>query len=198
MCGRFSLRASPEQVAAYYGARVSDETSLATVGPDVAPGRQILTLRWEEGRLLSCSRWGFRGFVPRGGQRELAPINARSETIASSPLFRESFAKNRCVIPADGFYEWSGEKGARIRWIFRSGEVRLLSLAGIWSDRAGEPTSCIVTMEAGPFVSPVHSRQPIVVPEDLLDDWLSSPKAQEVLREVVVRQPPLEATRLSL
>ena len=105
MCGRFSLTASGEELAEAFGL---DDPPPAVPRYNIAPSQPVLVVRRERGRPRAAPmRWGFPGTAPEGPE---LLINARSETAATRHAFRESFQTRRCLIPADGFYEWKRER----------------------------------------------------------------------------------------
>jgi putative SOS response-associated peptidase YedK len=121
-------------------------------------------------RRLVPARWGFtRGRVL---------INARAETVATRSAFREAFAGHRCVIPADGFYEWTGPKGHRRPIWFHRPDGRLLLLAGLWERTTDGPCFTVLTTAPSATVAPIHDRMPaLLAPEDVAS-WLAAPEAR--------------------
>ena len=170
MCGRYTLRASPEAIAR--GLRVALE-SLAPLGPryNIAPTQRILVLRAaaDGEREAVLMRWG----IPSAAGSLL--VNARAETVARLPAFRDGFARRRCLIPADGFYEWQ-KSGARKQpyFIHRPGD-ELFAFAGIWQDGpAGPSAECVlITQSAGDSMRPIHDRQPVRLAPEAWDVWLA-------------------------
>lgn len=157
---------------------------------NIAPTDPVLAVR--EGaageRELGRLRWGL---VPGAWAESGRPlINARSETAASQPAFKESFHRRRCLIPADGFYEWrQGPDGKQPLWISRP-ERELLSFAGIWAEHrpaGGEHiTSCaILTCEPNELMSAIHDRMPVILPPEVESEWLAPDAEVERLRELM-------------
>ncbi|HEY1785185.1 MAG TPA: SOS response-associated peptidase [Pirellulales bacterium] len=171
MCGRYTLRASPEAIAR--GLRVALE-SLPPLSQryNIAPTQRILVLRAaaDGQREAVLMRWG----LPSAAGRLL--VNARAETVARLPAFRDGFAHRRCLIPADGFYEWQ-KTGARKQpfFIHRPGD-QLFAFAGIWQPGPDGPTAeCVlITQAAGERVRPIHDRQPVRLPPEAWDTWLAA------------------------
>jgi putative SOS response-associated peptidase YedK len=133
----------------------------------------------------------------RWAERRSGPplINARAETLRSQPAFAESFRERRCLIPADGFYEWRGEgKGKTPIWISRP-DGELFAFAGVWAelpqrDGSGELHSCaIVTCEPNALISPIHDRMPVVLSPDREGDWLDPGLGEEELVSLLVPAP---------
>jgi putative SOS response-associated peptidase YedK len=202
VCGRFTSTTSPSDLAAHFGAElfgaerfVPDQLSgeragASDPGPrwNVAPTTDVWVVRTDDGRrVLQLLRWGLVpswADSPAVGARM---INARAETVASKPSFRRAFRSRRCVIPADGFYEWAVVPGQRRKqpWYFTDPGGRPLAMAGLherWELRS-EPaattdgirvlhTCAVITTSADDIVGPVHERMPVVLDGDAVDVWL--------------------------
>lgn len=176
MCGRYVLGADAADYAEYFGVdRVVDEALQTNY--NVAPTDPVYAVaEWEGERLLGTMRWGF---VPHWATDAKAiQINARAETIATKPMFRDSFARKRCIIPADGFYEWEPkERGRHPHWV-RRGDGAPMGFAGVWSTwrdpAGGEPvrTCAIVTTAAVGIISSIHDRMPVALDPSVWDAWL--------------------------
>jgi putative SOS response-associated peptidase YedK len=172
MCGRFYLL-SP-------GAVVADLFDLAgpvEVAPryNIAPSQPVAVVRLgEQGRELIPLRWGF---IPSWAKdAKLAPINARSETAADKPTFHHAMRNRRCLIPADGFYEWMRQGKARQPFCFRLLDDRPFAFAGLWERSEGPAgpveTCCILTTEANELVRPAHDRMPVMLERPCFKQWL--------------------------
>jgi putative SOS response-associated peptidase YedK len=161
------ITSSFEAMARLFGA------GLAELGPEeprrnVSPTEPVPVWVSHEGdRIIVPMRWGLLPSwyrAPNGGP---LLINARAEEIAAKPAFREAARARRCLLPADGFYEWSGEKSERIPWVIRPQAGGLIAFAGIWQEWRRQPTCAIVTCPANALLSPIHDRMPVIVaPED--------------------------------
>jgi putative SOS response-associated peptidase YedK len=166
MCGRFTLRARPQDVA-----RVFD-VAMPLFEPryNIAPSEAIGVVRpGEQGRVYAATRWGL---IPHWSNEPKAVPNARAETVATTPWFRDAFRKRRCLIPADGFYEWTGPKGKKQPYHFQLKGGQVFAFAGLW-DRWDElDTSALVTTDANGVVKPVHHRMPVILGPDSFDVWL--------------------------
>ncbi|HUY36931.1 MAG TPA: SOS response-associated peptidase [Pirellulales bacterium] len=170
MCGRFTLRTPAGDVAEEFAL-----PALLDLAPryNIAPTQSIAAVRIGEGgqRELSMLRWGL---VPSWAD-DLAIgsrlINARAETVATKPAFRRAFAKRRCLIPADGFYEWAKEEGGKQPYLF-SVDRRPFALAGLW-ERWRDVESCtIITTTANELMSRFHDRMPVILPPDDYAAWI--------------------------
>jgi putative SOS response-associated peptidase YedK len=125
----------------------------------------------------SVRRLGFAAWGLDNGPKRPVVINARSETAAMRDSFRSAFATGRCVVPADGFYEWSGAKDARqAHWIHRR-DRRLLLLAGLFVPAGPEakspPRFCVLTTSPNAVIAPVHDRMPVILQPGDVDSWLN-------------------------
>ncbi|MEK6327110.1 MAG: SOS response-associated peptidase [Actinomycetota bacterium] len=199
MCGRFTLTdPGPARIRARFGLGESAELSAAEQPRyNIAPTDPVLAVRRRERgeRELGRLRWGLlpgRWAERRSG----APlINARAETLERQPAFAESFRERRCLIPADGFYEWrDGESGKAPVWIsLPDGE--LFAFAGIWAalpsrDGAGDLHSCaIVTCEPNELIRPLHDRMPVVLTPDAEGRWLEPGAGAQELASLLVPAP---------
>lgn len=176
MCGRFSITGDLDFYAEYFG--VDDVlTEPLAASWNVAPTDPVYVIaERDDRRQLGSMRWGL---VPHWAQdTKSIHINARSETVASTPAFRDSFASRRCLIPADGFYEWEPpEEGRTPHWVYRA-DGHPMVFAGIWASRldptTGEwlRTCSILTKDAAGIISTIHERMPIALVPDVWDAWL--------------------------
>ncbi|MXZ31459.1 MAG: SOS response-associated peptidase [Acidimicrobiia bacterium] len=179
MCGRFVSAAPVEDVAAYFGAEL--EAGVHVVPSyNVAPTNDVHAVLVAEGRRrLAALRWGL--IPPWAPDAKIGNrmINARSETVAESKAYRRPFRARRCIIPADGFYEWVSVPGEQHRqpvYIHRS-DGEPLAFAGLWERWQrpdGEPlrSATIITGPANDRIAEVHHRMPIVLPPSAWPQWL--------------------------
>jgi putative SOS response-associated peptidase YedK len=192
MCGRFVQAHDPAEYAEYLGAGLSVSESLAPSW-NVAPTDQVYAVAEHDGaRRLGTFRWGLIPWFAKDIKIGARHINARAETVGSKPAFKDSFERRRCVIPADGFYEWEKmESGGKLpHYLFRRDEAPLV-LAGLWAswrDEQGDRiTSCtVITTAPNDLVAPIHDRMPAVLTEDAWDRWLDPDFGDlEVLRSML-------------
>ena len=172
MCGRFSV-SKPRDAAERFGFLEWHEVR---VEPrfNVAPTQEILIVveRAPGDRTPEIATWGFSPHWLRVGKaRRSPPINARAETLLQSPMFREALTGRRCLIVADGFYEWQPTPGNSVRtpMYVRLKGGGLFAFAGLWAPgKAGtRPTAAIVTTRPNDLVAPIHNRMPVILrPED--------------------------------
>jgi putative SOS response-associated peptidase YedK len=183
MCGRYFQQRGPAAVARYFET-VNPVPNLAPSW-NRAPTQDALAVRRhpETGaRHLDPLRWGL---VPRwakdpaiGGRM----INARAESLAEKPAFRDAFARRRCIVAADGFYEWRAEGKAKQAFAVAMADGAPMPLAGLWEGwRAPDGTilrSCtIVTTEANAKLAPIHQRMPVILPREAWPLWLGEEEA---------------------
>ncbi|MBD2846144.1 SOS response-associated peptidase [Paenibacillus sp. IB182496] len=177
MCGRFTLVISLEELIRYYDI---DSSALDALAPryNIAPTQQVPALIDDgRGRRLGTLRWGLVPVWANDERIGSRMINARSETAAAKSAFREALARRRCLIPADGFYEWQKtDAGKQPMRIVRKGGG-LLGLAGLYEvwrapDGRKVPTCTILTTAANNLMAPIHDRMPVVIPEPQTARWL--------------------------
>jgi putative SOS response-associated peptidase YedK len=197
MCGRYTLTdPDPARLRARFGLDSSIELT-EKVRYNIAPTDPVLAIRrTEEGkRQPGRLRWGL---VPgRWAERRSGPplINARAETLGRQPAFAESFRERRCLIPADGFYEWHHREGGKTPvWVSRL-DGDLFAFAGVWAARPardGSPElhSCaIVTCEPNDLIRPIHDRMPVVLSAEDEARWLDPDGAEDELLSLLAPAP---------
>ncbi|MCP5073065.1 MAG: SOS response-associated peptidase [Rhodobacteraceae bacterium] len=178
MCGRFALTLPVDAVAGWFDA-VQVKVAWDRPRYNICPTQTIpVAVSYEDERQLVPMRWGF---IPRWYKSPTdGPIliNARSETIAEKPAFRSAAQFRRCLIPADGFYEWHREKAkGKEPWFIHPSNADLMAFAGIWQVWKGpegqrEVTCAIVTTKAGVDLAQVHHREPVAIMPDDFGLWL--------------------------
>lgn len=195
MCGRFTLRTPAERVAEEFQL---EETLPLEARYNIAPAQEVLAVRsFEEEREAVTLRWGLIPFWSKDATNASRLINARSETAAEKPSFRESFKRRRCIIPADGFYEWKKEGAAKRPFYFRMKDERLFGFAGLWDewrDPQGErvETCAILTTGANELLRPVHERMPVILRPETYDLWLEDDSRRRELRKELLVPYPAE------
>lgn len=201
MCGRYTLAAQPQELAAEFELAVPIE-----VRPryNIAPTQNVPIVRLDEragpassskaqtmavvrqadagsGRRLDILRWGLVPHWAKDAKIGYRTINARSETVATQPAFRGPFRKRRCIVPASGFYEWqktdaAGKKPKRPHYVRRR-DGRPMALAGLWDLWTGPDgevieSFTIITTNANELVRPCHHRMPVILAPEHYDLWL--------------------------
>jgi putative SOS response-associated peptidase YedK len=193
MCGRYTLTTSVERLAAEFGFGASS----VELPPNynVAPTQEVAAVLSEGGdRRLELLRWGLIpswADDPGIGSRM---INARSETAPEKPSFRRAFRERRCLIPADGFYEWKRTNGAKQPYYIRMQEGRPFAFAGLWeswsNDGGPEIRSCtILTTGPNALVGGIHDRMPVILPAGSYDAWLDPEAEKEELAPLLAPYP---------
>ena len=179
MCGRFVGFRRLEELIEHFPIDVANVE--VTPSYNVAPTQEILAIaRHDDQNHLEKLHWGLVPFWAKDTSNGSRMINARSETVAAKPSFRTAFKWRRCLILADGFYEWKGEKGNKQPMFLTLPDGRPFAFAGLWEawdNRGKEPTayrSCsILTREASASVMPIHNRMPVILKPEAYDGWLS-------------------------
>jgi putative SOS response-associated peptidase YedK len=176
MCSRYSLTSPPEAVRAYFGYA---DTPNFPARYNIAPTQPIAVVaRDREGvRRFRLMRWGLLPAFVKDPKTFPTLINARSEGVLAKPSFRNAMRYRRCLIPADGFYEWTGPKGKRRPFLLRPRQGQLIAFAGLyerWRDKDGSEidTVVILTCHANRTVSPLHDRMPVVLTPEQFEAWL--------------------------
>ena len=176
MCGRYSLKADIAQLAMRF--EFAADEAIHEPAYNIAPTQQVLTVTNDGERRASYMRWGLIPFWAKDAKIGYRMINARGETVAEKPSFRTALRKRRCLILADGFYEWQklgGKQKRPMRIVLKSGEP--FAFAGLWEtwkDPEGEMVkSCtIITTAANDFLRPIHDRMPVILPRESESFWM--------------------------
>jgi putative SOS response-associated peptidase YedK len=177
VCGRFTLSTSPIEIANHFDL---DETPELKARFNVAPGQSIATVSVAgEARrsVLSLRRWGLVPSWAKDSKIGNRLINARAETVSEKPSFRSALRRRRCLVPADGFYEWSGPKGSKQPYFIGLDGRALFGFAGLWerwTDPEGEMLeSCtLLTTNATEHLSALHARMPVIVDPVDYELWM--------------------------
>ena len=196
MCGRYSLSAPGDLLA-----EVFDLPDVPSLAPryNVAPTQEAAVVRQAAPgapRRLDLLRWGLVPAWAEGPHDGSRRINARFETVASRPSFRDSLRRQRCLVPADGFYEWRRQGRVRQPFHIRRPDRRPLAMAGLWaswrqpgSDAPPLESFTVLTCPPNATVAPLHDRMPLVLPPAAWDVWLAGELADP--RAVLAALPPL-------
>lgn len=200
MCGRIVLSSAPHQLAEQFFLDVVPELEPRY---NICPGQDIPAVvpnPSSEGRLISQLKWGLELPWARDTGSEPKLINARSETVLDKPAFREAFRQRRCLVPADGFYEWQKRPDGRQPYYFCGRERTPLALAGIWEEReypGGRVmrTCSLLTTTANSLMRPVHHRMPVILPRQDWNFWLDLPPAQAETLLDLLKPLPAEMMR---
>ena len=196
MCGRFTItRRDGNMLAAELGV---DADSFVDYRPryNVAPTQMHYVVRVKfENREVLPARWGLVNTWAKDASGAAKNINARAETVESRRAFREAFIKRRCVVPADGFFEWTGPKTARQPTWFHREDNQLLLFAGLYESWRPKPnqwetTFTILTTDANALTRQYHDRMPVILADRDADDWMD-PRAPDplALKKLLVPAP---------
>lgn len=176
MCGRFELHSAFEIIARLFG--LSGDVRMVPTGYNIAPGKDIAIIVNDDGtnRITLC-RWGFVPTWAKDLKEGYKMINARAETVAEKPSFRQAFIRQRCLVVADGFYEWKNEGGKKRPFYIHRKDGKPFGMAGLynlWTSPEGEQvcTSTIITTDANESLKPIHERMPVILPTDETGRWL--------------------------
>ena len=176
MCGRYTLKSRADVVADVFGVTVPPTIPERF---NIAPSQQVLAIREQPGsrqRELVALQWGLVPFWADDPEIGIRTINARSETAATKPAFRASFRSRRCLIVADGFYEWQARDGRKQPYYIRLESGQPFGIAGLWDrwEKQGEPleTCTILTCDANEPMQAIHDRMPVVIPPESFELWL--------------------------
>jgi putative SOS response-associated peptidase YedK len=211
MCGRYSLhRDHPEIQQAFDFKSGPEDIDWSALEPryNIAPTDQVLTVVANGERRGAMMRWGLIPFWGRDtkGERSLVdvrgktvntPINARAETIETATSFSSAFENRRCLIPADGFYEWRGPKTARRPMYIYPKSREPFAMAGIWgawrsADGVAIRSCAIVTTAANSFMAEIHDRMPVMLTKGAENIWLEESNDMTELKELLVPYPSHE------
>jgi putative SOS response-associated peptidase YedK len=180
MCGRFNLT-DPAEIEERFGFLDWHEKRIEPRF-NIAPSQDILTVvqRSDGSRSGQLARWGFQPFWAdsggTSGAKRPPPINARAESLANSPMFRDALVGGRCLIPATGFYEWQTRPGTglKVPMHIRLASAEPFAFAGLWvaGKHDGPPTAAIITCRANAAMASIHTRMPVILSRDAEADWL--------------------------
>jgi len=176
MCGLYSLSKTPRETKAWF--RYQEDEDFPPRA-HVAPGQPIAVVRMENGaRHFALVRWGF---IP-SWVKEVKPgkplINARGETVMEKPSFRNAMRRRRCLVPADGYYEWSGADGRKVPFFVQRTDGGLFALAGLWehwmgADGSELETATLMTIAPNAELSVIHDRMPVIIAAEDYETWLT-------------------------
>ena len=191
MCGRYGLNHPDPVLAEWYRA-----SSMPELKPryNIAPTKEILAIRdTDSGRKGSMMRWGLIPYWIKDVKKLPVLNNARAETVAEKPAFRQPFRQRRCLIPASGFFEWKTEGRRKQPYFISSRDGAPFSFAGeTWDSDTGETKeSCaIITTECNALMLPIHDRMPVILSQDTWDAWLDPNLSRDEILLSLLKQHP--------
>jgi len=178
MCGRFTLHTPEAQIREAFHL---EDTELLDLNPsyNIAPTQDIPIIRdTETSREMGIARWGLIPSWSKEPKTKYSTINARIESVAEKPTYRTPFKRRRCLIPADGFYEWKQIAGNKVPHHIRMRDSSVFAFAGLWDRWEGEGQtldSCtIIVMLANEVMKPLHERMPAIIAPAHYDIWLDT------------------------
>ncbi len=198
MCGRFCFFSPAEAVARLF--RVADAQDLPP-RYNIAPTQAAPVVRADDGRReLTLLRWGLVPFWAKDLKIGNRMINARGETVAAKPAFRQAFRKRRCLVLADGFYEWQKTSSGKQPWYIDQADGEPFAMAGLWESWRGGPqaqgegvepveTCTIVTTGANAMMRALHDRMPVLLDAHGVDAWLDPATGPEALQTLLAPAP---------
>ncbi|MCO4811063.1 MAG: SOS response-associated peptidase [Gammaproteobacteria bacterium] len=196
MCGRFAFYSPSEAAAALFGVSVSVEVQPRY---NIAPTQFIAAIRDGENseRELVMLRWGLVPFWAKDPSIGNKMINARAETVAEKPAYRAAYRHRRCIVLADGFYEWRREVDVKTPHFISLASGEPFALAGLWENwtdkKSGESlqTTTLITTAANDFMTPLHHRMPVILEAGTAGEWLAG--SADLLDNVAAITPALQA-----
>jgi putative SOS response-associated peptidase YedK len=203
MCGRYTIIASPEAIRALF--RYLEQPNFPP-RYNVAPTQPIAIVRLVDGkRHFALVRWGLLPSWVKDPKTFSLLINARSETAAEKPAFRAAMKRRRCLISADGFYEWKAGGPRKQPFYIRMKSGGPFAFAGLWETWTGPngeelETAAIVTTKANRTLEPIHDRMPVIVPPEAFDLWLDTTNVDPTTASALIAPAPenlLEAIPVS-
>ncbi|NNF39997.1 MAG: SOS response-associated peptidase [Woeseiaceae bacterium] len=178
MCGRFAFYSPAEAAAALFGV-----TTTVALQPryNIAPTQDVAAVRLDTGgeRELAMLRWGLVPSWARDKAIGNRMINARAETVAEKPSFRSAFRHRRCVVLADGFYEWRRQNETKTPFYISLSSAAPFALAALWENwqdkESGDAlqTTALITAPANDFMQPLHHRMPVILQAEAAGEWLA-------------------------
>jgi putative SOS response-associated peptidase YedK len=175
MCGRYLITSTPEAMRALF--KYLDQPNFPP-RYNVAPTQPIPIVRLQEGkRQFALVRWGLIPAWVKDPRKFSLILQARSDSVLDKPSFKNAMRRRRCLVPADGFYEWNEATSPRRPYVVRPKHGRPIAFAGLWESWMGPngeevETAAVITTEANRTLMPIHYRMPAVIPEEAFDLWL--------------------------
>jgi len=202
MCGRYRRTTQEEELARRYKIPIPAQTDLP-ISWNIAPSQEVLVIRYngaKKQRSLDALRWGLIPSWAKDEKIAYSTINARVETVDTAPSFRGAFLKRRCLIPADGFYEWRKSGGPKLPYSIEMKNNQPFVFAGLWEGWKAPGTenwlrTCtIITTEANELLSQIHNRMPVILPEEHHAEWLGETEVQDL--KALLRPFPAEEMKM--
>ena len=193
MCGRYTITSAPEAYRAFFG---YPEQPNFPPRYNVAPTQPIPIVRLQEGeRHFALVRWGLIPSWVKDPNNFALLLNARGESVTEKPAFRNAMKRRRCLVPADGFFEWKPVGGRKQPYYIRARSGAPLAFAGLWETWEGPngeevDTATIVTTRANRLLNSIHDRMPVIVPPEAFDLWLDCANVDAVTASALITPAP--------
>ncbi len=199
MCGRYTLYSDKQAIEEQFRVTVRDE-SLLQPDYNIAPGavKPVILTRGTHDREVAALKWGLVPPFVKDLSDWKPLINARSETVNEKPSFRKAFQRKRCIIPANGFYEWkSFDNKKNIPFYIRLLDQDLFGMAGIFETHTSDDgtdlhTFAILTTEANALMQPLHNRMPVILRQDDYNVWLDPVNPRPEMLQSLLTPYPLD------
>lgn len=197
MCGRYTLSKAAHLAEMLREAGfLFDEFSEVRITPrfNIAPTQQITVVFDDSPGRLATAKWGLVPFWAKDEKIGASLINARADTVATKPAFRNAFKRHRCLVPADGFYEWQTTPGGKVPHRFTLADGGAFCFAGLWEEwenpaKAKVRTCTLITTTPNALVATVHDRMPVILPRERLRAWMDATTPAETLSKFLVPYP---------
>jgi putative SOS response-associated peptidase YedK len=178
LCGRYNLVAHAEAMLAYFEI---EQAQFDHSAPryNIAPSQEVPVIRQSaQGRVLTGARWGLVPHWSKESKPGYSTINARAESVADKPAYRDPFRHKRCLIPASGFYEWKQEDGQKTPYHIHLPGGEMFAFAGLWDhwdkEGAGFDSCTIIVTTANETMQPIHNRMPVILQKAQYNSWLNT------------------------
>lgn len=196
MCGRFVLTADSETIQLAFHLTMMPDSHIPRF--NIAPSQPIAVITNEQPQALTFHRWGLIPSWAKDPAIGHKMINARSETVDEKPSFRAAFKRRRCLIPANGFFEWQKQDGGKIPMYIHMQDDAVFAFAGLWevwhSPEGDEVRSAtILTTEPNPLMAEIHNRMPVILPPSAYEVWLGDAKESD-LKGLLIPYPAQDMT----
>jgi putative SOS response-associated peptidase YedK len=193
MCGRYVITSAPEAIRALF--RFLEQPDFPP-RYNIAPTQPVPIVRLVGGQpSFTLVRWGLIPSWVKDPRAFSLLINARGETLAGKPAFRNALRRRRCLFPADGFYEWKADGGRKRPYFIRARRGGPIAFAGLWETWTGPngeemDTACIVTTSANRTLAPIHERMPVVIAPEAFDLWLDCANVELATAAALIAPAP--------
>lgn len=186
MCGRYTLTSKElTELEEFLNTVERDSILSDPKAPysnyNVAPTHEMPVAYVDENgkRTLETMHWGFMGWKPKPGKRPFLPINTRDDSLLEKPMWKKPFIESRCIVPASGFYEWSGKKGNKTPHYIYPVKEKFIGFAGIFSglapeDKQSTRSYSIITTKPNKLMEKIHDRMPVILHPSEFSDWLNT------------------------